>query len=167
MDFKIKRLLIILILTSLSNFTHSFQNYQVVGEGDIHWFVFNLYKAKLLTPSGYYQKSKWPLALGLTYHRDIKKNDLVQVTKSEWERMGVKYRPNWINKLSQIWPEINKGDILLVNVEKNGTSNFYYNGTLIGMIKNADFSRAFLTIWLSEKSRNQPLRNKLIGLSKN
>ncbi|MCH9692522.1 MAG: chalcone isomerase family protein [Gammaproteobacteria bacterium] len=132
----------------------------------MRWLAFNLYNAKLLTPDGYYQKNKWPLALKLTYHKNIKKIDLIQATTDEWERMGVKYSPEWVSKLYTSWPSVNKGDTLLVHIDEQGNSKFYYNNIYVGTINNEVFSKVFLAIWLSDKSRNQVLRRKLIGANK-
>lgn len=157
---------ILFLCCLVANGSHYLQNYQVVGEGNMYWYIFNLYNAKLLTPSGYYKKNNWPVALELSYNKNIKKDNLIRATESEWKRMEISYLSQWLITLNDIWPSVNSGDRLTLHIDNCGNSHFYYNDNLIGSINNAEFSRAFLTIWLSEKSHNQSLRKKLTGVNK-
>jgi len=129
----------------------------------MHWFFFHLYHARLLTPNGVYKDNKWPLSLELTYKRTIKKTDLIKTTQNEWQRIGVDYESQWLDRLGRMWPDVTGGDVLLFNVSNNGLGEFYYNGELIGGLDDAEFSGAFLSIWLSKKARDQSLRSQLVG----
>jgi len=129
----------------------------------MRWFFFHLYHARLLTPNGVYKDNKWPLSLELTYKRTIKKTDLIKTTQNEWQRIGVDYESQWLDRLGRMWPDVTGGDVLLFNVSNNGLGEFYYNGELIGGLDDAEFSGAFLSIWLSKKARDQSLRSQLVG----
>lgn len=165
MRFPMRYLLLIIMSALLSIPAHSFQSYEMVGEGRMRWFVFNLYQARLLSPDGGYQKNRWPLALEITYQRKIKKRDLIETTMSEWQRMQTAYVPYWIEALNRFWPDVKKGDVLLLHVDIGGCSYFYYNGKLVGYLDDKNFTQAFLKIWLSDKARDLSLRNQLIGFS--
>ncbi|MFT6276631.1 MAG: hypothetical protein ACJAZ0_002740 [Halioglobus sp.] len=157
-------LLVILLMTSIS--VNAFQSFETVGEGSMRWLFFQLYEAKLLSPDGVYEQSKWPLALELTYQREIAKVDLVEATKVEWQRMEVDYVAGWLEALVDFWPDVVKGDVLVFHVDESAVGRFYYNGELIGKQQDEIFSSAFLSIWLSEQSRNQSLKNRLVGADK-
>jgi hypothetical protein len=64
------------------------------------------------------------------------------------------------------WPDVVKGDVLVFHVDESAVGRFYYNGELIGKQQDEIFSSAFLSIWLSEQSRNQSLKNRLVGADK-
>lgn len=155
---------LVLVLSVLASCSVSaFQSYQMVGEGSMRWFVFQLYQAKLLSPDGNYKIDKWPIALELTYLREIAKTDLIEATKVEWQRMEVEYSPLWLDELTNFWPDVAEGDVLVFHVDESAVGRFYYNENFIGSVKDDAFSAAFLRIWLSEKSRNQALKDKLVG----
>ena len=65
-----------------------------------------------------------------------------------------------------MFPDIKKGDTLLLNVDENQQSEFFFNGKKIGDITDQSFGKTFLRIWLDENCRYPKVRNKLIGLNK-
>ena len=68
--------------------------------------------------------------------------------------------------LGNIFPDIKKGDTLLLNVSENQQSEFFLNGKAIGKIIDQNFGRNFLRIWLDENCSYPKIRDKLIGLKK-
>ena len=141
------------------------EEYQLVGEGRLKWFFFDVYDAKLLTPSGSYQAARWPLALELTYRRDISAEAFVVATEKEWDRMGLAFEPEWLAELGEIFPDVSDGDRILLHVDKDGKCLFYFNGNYIGSVAGLDFTKVFTAIWLSDDVRYPALRDKLIGRS--
>lgn len=136
----------------------------LVGEGNMRWLWFNIYQAKLSTPSGTYLPEKWPLSLELIYTRNISRTKLIETTESEWIRQGISYQEQWLTKLTEIWPDISINDNLTLYVDRCGHSQFSYNGHFLGKVNDAEFTTAFTSIWLSENTLNPTLRNQLIGL---
>ena len=63
-----------------------YAHFKLVGEGKMQWLWFELYQAKLYTPSGNYQAQQWPLALELIYTRHIERDMLIKATEQEWQR---------------------------------------------------------------------------------
>ncbi|WP_019529541.1 chalcone isomerase family protein [Dasania marina] len=155
----------VLLLAMVSSYGHAnpVANYKLVGKGQMTWFWFDVYKAKLLTPSGNYQKQTWPLALELIYQRDISRDDLIKATKDEWQRQQLNYQAQWLTKLEQIWPSVSENDSLLLFVDSDGVSHFYYNSVWAGAIKDPNFSGAFTAIWLSTNTLKPRLRDQLVG----
>lgn len=139
------------------------EDFQLVGKGMFRWLWFDLYLAKLSTPSGDYQPQQWPLSLELIYAREITKVKLVQTTEAEWQRQGIQYQSKWLSQLNRIWPDISTDDRLMLYVDPKVTSHFYHNGQKIGSIDDQYFAPAFTAIWLSDDTLKPKLRNQLTG----
>jgi hypothetical protein len=58
---------------------------KLVGIAEMKWLWFEIYQAKLLTPTGTYKPNQWPLALDLLYRRSITAEQLIQSTMHAWE----------------------------------------------------------------------------------
>ena len=138
--------------------------FKLVGEGTMRWFWFDIYQAKLFSPSGKYHPQQWPISLELIYVRNISSKELIQSTADEWQRQSINYQEEWLTQLNRIWPNVVPGDKLLLNVNEEGHSCFFYNNQYIGCIYDTVFSHAFTSIWLSENTLKPGLRNQLIGL---
>jgi hypothetical protein len=139
--------------------------FKLVGTAQMKWLWFEIYQAKLLTPTGTYKPNQWPLALDLLYRRSITAEQLIQSTMYAWERQDIDYPVEWVSKLRDIWPDIAPQDQLILYVDRASISYFFYNGKFIGSIKDPLFSTAFTAIWLSKNTLKPALRNQLIGLS--
>jgi len=58
-----------------------------------------------------------------------------------------------------------RGDQIVLRVNAELASEFFFNGELVGSIVDPIFTQRFLSIWLSEKSSYPDLRDQLVGLS--
>ncbi|EVU03088.1 hypothetical protein D046_8956, partial [Vibrio parahaemolyticus V-223/04] len=58
--------------------------------------------------------SPHPFALEINYQRDISKQQLLEVTDEQWQKLGFpkSNRQQWITQLSFIFPSIKNGDEL-------------------------------------------------------
>ena len=139
--------------------------FKLIGTADMKWLWFDIYQAKVLTPTGTYKPNQWPLALNLLYKRSITAEQLIQSTIDEWKRQAIDYPVEWLSILRDIWPDIAPKDQLILYVDRASISYFFYNGKFIGSIKDPLFSTAFTAIWLSKNTLKPALRNQLIGLS--
>ena len=137
--------------------------FNLVGQGTMRWLWFDIYQAKLSTPSGTYEDQQWPLSLELIYARHITREDLLQTTEDEWKRQSIKYQQEWLTQLDEIWPNIAPADTLLLEVDRNGSSHFFYNNQHVGSLTDKEFAFAFTAIWLSDNTLKPDLRNQLIG----
>jgi hypothetical protein len=138
--------------------------FKLVGTATMKWLWFDIYQAKVLTPTGTYITSQKPLSLYLIYKRAIGAEQLIQSTIDEWERQGIDYRSEWVTLLSDIWPNVAAQDELILYVDEASISHFFYNNKFIGSIDDALFASAFTAIWLSKNTLKPALRNQLIGL---
>ena len=144
-----------------------------VGQAQLSMFFFDIYKSQLFSPDGRYivgdDITPHPLALSITYQRDISQKQLVKATVEQWEKLG--YEPSttsqWAQRLETIFPDIEKGNNLTY-VTDGYHGQFYYARSndaveLIGQIEEEAFNDAFLAIWLSPQTDYPSLRRKLIG----
>lgn len=158
--------LLIALLLPLKALSSPIHDLTMVGEGKMRWLFWELYTARLYSEDGIYQQNDYPLALAIRYNRDIEKRYLLQATVQEWDRLGIAWTGRWTMLLDNMWPSVTSGDELLLRINPEGISQFYFNGEPIGEIDDPDFSRAFLAIWLSPQTREAGLRAKLIGDSR-
>ncbi|MBQ0799397.1 MAG: chalcone isomerase family protein [Porticoccaceae bacterium] len=137
--------------------------FKLVGQGTMRWLWFDIYQAKLSTPSGTYVAQQWPLSLELIYARHISREDLIKTTEDEWRRQSINYQEQWLTQLNKIWPNISPKDKLLLQVDKEGSSQFFYNNQYLGSLNDKKFTLAFTAIWLSDNTLKPALRDQLIG----
>lgn len=160
--------------SSITTDTSSWQQWQTVGEAQLTWFIFDIYKSRLKTPDGQYQVSgdvsPHPFALEINYQRDISKEQLLDVTDEQWQKLGFTqaYRQQWISELNTMFPDIKKGDALTYLTDgKNGQLIYRQAGSkpyqTVGYVKDERLNDAFLSIWLSPQTEFPKLRKQLIG----
>ena len=140
-------------------------SFKLVGSANMKWLWFEIYEAKVLTPSGVYVANQQPLALELLYKRSISAEQLIDSTIDEWLRQKIDYQAEWVSILTDIWPNIEPQDQLILYVDESSVSHFFYNKRFIGSLNDTAFASAFSAIWLSENTLKPKLRNQLIGLN--
>jgi hypothetical protein len=143
-------------------------NLKKVGEAKLKVFFWDVYNSSLYNQTGEYQEEQFPQALKINYLRDIDAEDLIERTQDEWKKLGIEqitYK-QWIPLLTNIFPDIKKGDTLLLSVSENLQSEFYFNGQTIGKISDLNFGKSFLRIWLDKNCSYPKVRDQLIGLKK-
>jgi hypothetical protein len=139
-----------------------------VGEAKLQVLFWDVYNSSLYSQTGEYQVEIFPQALKINYLRNIDAKDLIERTQDEWEKLGIekaKFSP-WITLLTDIFPDIKKGDTLLLKVSDTQQSEFFFNGQTIGQISDQAFGKSFLRIWLDENCSYPKVRKKLIGQNK-
>ncbi len=139
---------------------------QLVGSGNARWLTFTLYRAELYSPTGAFtalEQSDYPLALSITYQRNIAGQRLVDATEQEWQRLAVGHRQEWVSELTVLWPDVGPDDNLTFIAHSADRGEFFFNQQPLGSIQGERFAAAFLTIWLSPETRDARLRAALIG----
>ena len=135
-----------------------------VGEARLTYYFWDVYDAALYAPEGRWQGQP-PYALKLTYLRDIKGKKIAQRSIKEMKEQGVNNTPKldqWRSQMQDIFPDVKEDDVLVGIATKEGTTRFVFNGNAIGSIDDSDFTRHFFNIWLSEKTSEPELRQKLL-----
>ena len=138
---------------------------KVVGQAEMRWLLFPLYRVTLKTSDGQYQINRYPQMLDILYLRNIDKQDLLAATDGEWKGLGISpaQRKEWIRQLGNLWPSIKRGDRLAFQVDPQGQNYFVYNGKRIGGVADKSFGKAFLSIWLSPKTSRPGIRQRLLS----
>ena len=151
-----------------NNASTAFPTLIAVGHGELTWFGLSIYRASLWTSNGEFQnvEDSLPLALTITYEKNITSNALVERTLKEWKHLGIfneQDRNSWGKTLKQIWPDVKPGDSITTLVNNNRQTLFYYNGTLLKTLEHPALGTALLSIWLDPNTSEPDLRTKLIG----
>ena len=158
-----KKLIVLCMLVGVPAFASPAKDLKLVGFSEMNWMFWKLYDIRLFSSNGQYHEDQYPLALAIEYARDIESAMLVKSTLKEWKRLSVNWKPSWQQQLQEIWPSVSAGDELLLLVERDGVSRFFYNKKFVGEIEDAEFAQAFLSIWLSANTREPELRRQLLG----
>jgi hypothetical protein len=158
---------LLLSICSTSAFASPVERLEAVGSATLRVLLWTIYDSRLYSPDGNYEGIEPDLALEITYRRDIKAQDLLERTRKEWRELGLYEagHEQWLKQLAGLWPDVKEDDSLVLRVDENLASQFFFNGQAIGAIASAEFTRNFLAIWLSENSSYPKLRNRLVGLS--
>lgn len=138
---------------------------KVVGQAEMRWLMFPLYRITLKTIDGRYQENRYPQMLDILYLRNIDKQDLLTATDSEWKGLGfpLAQRKEWIRQLGNLWPSIKRGDRLAFHIDSTGQNYFILNKKKIGGIADKQFGQSFLAIWLSPKTSRPRIRQRLLA----
>ncbi|NVJ51806.1 MAG: chalcone isomerase family protein [Gammaproteobacteria bacterium] len=140
--------------------------------GTYRWWGIKIYDATLEHPGGQPNEVMYarPLKFTIVYDIDIDKDDLLETTIEQWEELAIsrtescQERQPWVQRLSQIWPNLEQGDSLTFEVFQNGESQFLYNQKPIGTLADTQFAPCFLAIWLAEDTSASSLRKQLLNL---
>lgn len=136
---------------------------EVVGEGRLVYWGFNLYDAQLFAS----KESQGGYALDLQYLRQFEAQDLYKQTLEEMEKMGVtkEKRALWDQQLSKAFKTVKKGDSITAIKKSRDLTQLFHNGLLISEIRGEELSKAFFGIWLHPRTSVPKLRQSLLGNS--
>ena len=167
-----KKLLAMLILIPSLSWTSEvdqevFQSPKLIGEGTLKVLMWEVYDLRLLTDGTPFSwKNKFMLEFD--YSRELKKESVIDASLKEF-----KLQPNvtdkdikaWEVYLEQVIQSVQKGAKASIMWVPDGQIIFHYEGSKPTTIENEKFARAFLNIWLGEKTSRPKLRNKLLNKS--
>jgi hypothetical protein len=139
-----------------------------VGRGELTWLGLSIYQASLWTSDGEFHglEQSLPIALTITYEKNIDNDALVDRTVEEWLHLGIfseETRSFWAKQLLQIWPDVRPGDSITTLVNEDRSTQFYFNNSLLKELDDPAFGAALLSIWLDPNTSEPDLRAKLIG----
>ncbi|MDO6706973.1 chalcone isomerase family protein [Photobacterium sp. 1_MG-2023] len=158
----------LLAIVSQVSASGTWQAWPTVGEATLKWGPWVIYDSQLRSPSGRYDaqvsEAQTSLALVIRYRRDIDKDDLLEATDEQWQKLGFSSgkRQRWLRQLAGIWPDVRKGDRLIFVTHAEG-GTFYRDNRVIGEVADEEMAKAFISIWLSPRTEYPDLRRRLIG----
>ncbi len=140
-----------------------------VGEATLRVLFWDIYVSKLYTRDGSFQGVQPGMALNLKYKRAVTDEQLVQATRKQWQKLPG-FQPEtsemWLAKLLELWPDVAAGDEILLYVDEQLASHFYFNGGRLGVMTDPRFTQQFLAIWLSPQTSYPEVRAQLIAASR-
>lgn len=133
---------------------------QKYGSGEFKRFGFLVYEAQLWAASN---PAEPPLAIQLTYKRDIAGSKIVSASVDQMRALGADDQrlEKWSGAMSRIFPDVKPGD-QIVGIYRSGKAVFLYNNQEIGQINDVDFARFFFGIWLDPRTSEPRLRQRLL-----
>lgn len=142
---------------------------ELLGSARMRFFGLNIYDAKLWVPGGFkasaYAQS--PFALELIYLRSLDGKAIAERSLKEMQRQGVigsELEKSWLVAMLQAFPDV-KTDDRIVGAHTPGVgARFWHNGQPRPGVRDAEFSRMFFGIWLSEATSEPQMRSRLLGL---
>lgn len=137
-------------------------NLQKYGSGEFRRFGFLVYEAQLWAGSN---PAEPPIALQLTYKRDIEGAKIVTASVDQMRALGASETQlgAWATAMARIFPDVKLGD-QIVGIYRPGSATFLYNNREIGQVNDPEFARLFFGIWLDPRTSEPKLRNRLLQL---
>ena len=137
-----------------------------VGTATLRVLFWTIYNSTLYSIDGEFRGIEPGIALELTYRRRITTATLIDWTRREWQKQSLfgEQSEEWLEILSSIWSDVKRGDVLVLKVSSDLSSEFYKNDELIGSLTDPVFTTNFLSIFISEKSSYPKLRARLVGI---
>ncbi|MBV7534962.1 chalcone isomerase family protein [Duganella sp. sic0402] len=140
---------------------------QALGGGDLTWFGLRIYRATLWSASRPFDSTQ-PFALQLHYYRSISRERLVDTSMDEIRRLNraplpAATRSRWEALLSSAFVDVSEGDELIGVYLPGRGMRLYNRQRLLAELDDQVLARAFFDIWLNPESRDQKLRQRLMG----
>ena len=143
------------------------QDKQLQGNARLRVWGFEVYDASLWAGPGFdaQRYAQHRFALELSYLRSFKGRDIAERSIDEMRGIAPitpEQATRWLAALSELFPDVQRGDrITGVHVPGSG-ARFYLNGKLRGELADEAFSRLFFGIWLSPKTSQPAMRATLL-----
>lgn len=135
------------------------------GEARLTVLFWDVYDSTLYAPEGQYTPGVLPIRLEIRYLRSIKAADLVEQTRKEWVSQNILSPSHeaWLEKLASFWPDVDKNDVIALELDTTGAATFRFNDAVVGQVTDRQFGIDFSGIWLSPQTTRPELRAALIG----
>ena len=137
------------------------------GSGKLTFLRLHVYDASLWVQSDFNPEGfeKQALALELEYARSLK-GDLIADRSLAEMRKHIEVSPPqaelWLAEMKRIFPDVAAGDRITGLQLPGESTRIYFNGKLRGEVRDAEFTRAFFSIWLSPSTSEPKLRLALL-----
>ena len=137
------------------------------GSGKLTFLRLHVYDATLWVQSPFSPDSfeQQPLALELKYARSLKGELIAERSLAEMRKFGdtpAAMADSWLLEMKRLFPDVAAGDRLTGLQLPGESTRFYFNGALRGEVRDAEFTRAFFSIWLSPRTPEPKLRLALL-----
>ncbi len=142
---------------------------QLLGKGSYRWFGIKLYDAFLWQAQDAFVNL--PLldgrfVLELVYARELTGQRIAAASLDEIRKLNLgspEQQSRWLRLMQQTFPDVIEGTRLSGAYQAGQGVCFYRDGVLLSRINDAEFARAFFSIWLDKNSSAPALRQQLLG----
>ena len=131
------------------------------GSGEFRRFGFLVYEATLWAGD---DPQRPPLALKLTYRRNIAGQAIAEASVKEIRQLGLADEATlqrWGRQMTALFPDVKPGDQITGHYRTEG-ADFHFNDRQLGRLDDPAFARAFFAIWLDPKTSAPELRAALL-----
>lgn len=140
------------------------------GSGRLRFFGLRVYAARLWVSEGFEadEFARHALALELEYERELVGKLIAERSLTEMRKVGdipAAKAPVWLAAMEQAFPDVRAGDRITGLYRPDEGMRFFINGQSGREIRDAEFARLFVGIWLSPRSSEPALRRALLGLA--
>lgn len=135
------------------------------GEATLRFFGIKVYDIRLWTPGGPFQPDQL-FALELSYDLSFKGTEIARRSAEEMRKIGYSddaLLARWTDTMMRIFPDVTKGDVLVGVSVPGKEARFYSRNRLVARVPDPEFARAFFGIWLSERTSEPRLRERLLA----
>ncbi|MGE0333279.1 MAG: chalcone isomerase family protein [Ramlibacter sp.] len=141
---------------------------QLTGSARLSVFGFQVYDARLWTAEGFVRDNyaAHAFALELAYLRDFDGADIARRSLKEMqgvEAFSAEQGRRWLAEMTRLFPNVKKGDRLTGIYRPGAGVAFLYNDKPAGEVRDPDFARVFMGIWLSPRTSEPAMREQLLA----
>ena len=139
------------------------------GAGNFRWFGLSIYDATLWTNQAGMRAGmdlRYRFALDLRYARRLFGSKIADASIDEIQQLGIgnaEQRERWREQMKKLFPDVKEGTHITGIYVPDEAARFYLNGQWLGEIRDAEFARAFFSIWLDKKTSAPALRQQLLS----
>lgn len=140
----------------------------LTGKGSYRWFGIKLYEAylwqeKTVTADNVFDRR---FVLELVYARNLQGERIAATSIDQIRKLNMgspDQHAAWLSLMRQVFPDVQAGTRLSGAYQAGQGVRFYRDGVLLKEVNDADFARAFFSIWLDERTSAPRLRRQLLG----
>ena len=144
---------------------------RALGNGRLTFLGLHIYDVRLWVTAEFKAETfeQAPLALELEYGRTLYGKLIAERSLKEMKRVEAlsdEQGARWLDEMTQLFPDVTKGDRITGVQQPGAATRFFHNGKLRGEVRDAEFTRRFFGIWLSPKTSEAALRQSLLTTPK-
>lgn len=143
---------------------------QALGSARLRFLGLDIYEARLWASSGFQAGAyaRNPFALELVYFRSLSGKLIAERSLKEMRRqesLSPAQEQSWMDAMLQSFADVKTGDRFTGLHLPGVGASFWHNGQGRPAVRDADFSRLFFGIWLSDATSEPQLRANLLALA--
>lgn len=141
---------------------------RLVGAARLSVFGFDIYNARLWVDRGFRREryAEHGFTLELAYLRDFEGAAIAQRSIREMRRIedfSDEQASRWQAEMTRLFPNVARGDRITGIHQPGEGLRFLYNDKPLGVVRDPAFARVFMGIWLSPRTSEPAMRERLLA----